>query len=176
MSVHKWLFCPNSSLLSKFNPRNINYMPVVKFIERLDLEQNISFLDRHYLTAGGKLRSINSCLFVRKSLAIRLYWQSSCKARPIFQVATGNTACCLPSRLSVKIPSRNKVVFPRQSRGARFFIFRTRQVWYIRFHHVELVAKVPVPRSIRSKISDFPIKRGALCQKTSFSCHSYMCS
>ena len=36
--VHKWLFYPNSSLLSKFNPRNINYMPVVKSIERLDLE------------------------------------------------------------------------------------------------------------------------------------------
>jgi hypothetical protein len=34
-------------LLSKFNPRNINYMPVVKFIERLDLEQKISFMDRH---------------------------------------------------------------------------------------------------------------------------------
>src|SRR6056297_2866979 len=29
VSVHKWHFCPNSSLLSKFNPRNISYMPVV---------------------------------------------------------------------------------------------------------------------------------------------------
>ena len=49
VSVHKWHFSPNSSLLSKFNPRSINYMPPVKFIERLDLEQNYSFLDRHYL-------------------------------------------------------------------------------------------------------------------------------
>ena len=47
--VHKWLFFPKSSLLSKFNPRNISYMPAVKFIERLDLEKTISFLDRHYL-------------------------------------------------------------------------------------------------------------------------------
>jgi hypothetical protein len=30
----------------KFNPRNIKYMPVVKFIKRLDLEQNISFMDK----------------------------------------------------------------------------------------------------------------------------------
>ena len=49
VSVHKWLFSPNSLLLSKFNPRNINYMPAVKFIERLDLEQTISFMDRHEL-------------------------------------------------------------------------------------------------------------------------------
>ncbi len=49
VSVHKWPFYPNSSLLSKFNPRNIVYMPVVKFIERLDLEQKISFMDRHCL-------------------------------------------------------------------------------------------------------------------------------
>jgi hypothetical protein len=47
--VHKWPFPPNSSLLSEFNPRNIKNMPVVKFIERLNLEQNISFLDKHYL-------------------------------------------------------------------------------------------------------------------------------
>ncbi len=47
VSVHKWLIYPDLSLLSKFNPRNINYMPVVKFIERLDLEQNFSSMDRH---------------------------------------------------------------------------------------------------------------------------------
>ena len=39
------LTCPNSSLFSKFNPRNIIHMPVVKFIERLYLVQNISFQD-----------------------------------------------------------------------------------------------------------------------------------
>jgi hypothetical protein len=33
-------FFPNSLLLSKFYPRNINHMPVVKFIERLDLRKN----------------------------------------------------------------------------------------------------------------------------------------
>jgi predicted nucleic acid-binding protein len=34
--VRKRLFFPDSSLLSKFNPRNITHMPAVKFIERLD--------------------------------------------------------------------------------------------------------------------------------------------
>jgi hypothetical protein len=38
VSILKRLFCPNSSLFSKFNPRNIKYMPVVKFIERLNVE------------------------------------------------------------------------------------------------------------------------------------------
>jgi len=33
------LTCPNSSLLAKFNPGNIKYMPVVEFIECLDFEQ-----------------------------------------------------------------------------------------------------------------------------------------
>jgi hypothetical protein len=47
MPIQKRPFCSNSSLLSKFYPRNINYMPVVTFIERLDLEQKISFLDGH---------------------------------------------------------------------------------------------------------------------------------
>jgi len=51
-------FSPNSSLLSKFNPQNIAYMhpkgtsyraPMVKFIERLDLEQKISSMVRHCL-------------------------------------------------------------------------------------------------------------------------------
>ena len=49
MFVHKWLFFPNALFLLEFNPRNINYMPVVKFVERLDLEKNILSLDRHYL-------------------------------------------------------------------------------------------------------------------------------
>ena len=57
VSVHKWLIYPDLSLLSKFNPRNINYMPVVKFIECLNLEQIISSMDRHYLTVCvGQLR------------------------------------------------------------------------------------------------------------------------
>jgi hypothetical protein len=36
VSIRKRLFFPDSSLLSEFNPRNIKYMPAVKFIERLD--------------------------------------------------------------------------------------------------------------------------------------------
>ena len=48
--IHKWLFCPISALREKFYPRNINYMPPVKFFARLDLDQNPSFLDGHYLT------------------------------------------------------------------------------------------------------------------------------
>jgi len=38
-------FCPISALCSKFYPRNINYMPAVKFFACLDLEQKSSFLD-----------------------------------------------------------------------------------------------------------------------------------
>jgi len=33
-------FFPNSSLFEKFCPRNINYMPVVKFSKCLDLRKN----------------------------------------------------------------------------------------------------------------------------------------
>jgi hypothetical protein len=29
--IQKWPICPISALREKFNPRNINYMPVVKF-------------------------------------------------------------------------------------------------------------------------------------------------
>jgi len=36
-----------SALCSKFYPRNINYMPAVKFFAGLDLEQKSSFLDGH---------------------------------------------------------------------------------------------------------------------------------
>jgi len=43
----KLCFCPISALCSKFYPRNINYMPVVKFFAGLDLEQKSSFLDGH---------------------------------------------------------------------------------------------------------------------------------
>jgi hypothetical protein len=34
-------------LRGKFNPRNINHMPPVKFSARLDLEQIILFVDGH---------------------------------------------------------------------------------------------------------------------------------
>jgi hypothetical protein len=37
--LEKWSFCSNSALFKKFYPRNINYMPVVKFSSLLDLEQ-----------------------------------------------------------------------------------------------------------------------------------------
>jgi hypothetical protein len=37
--LEKWSFCPSSALLKKFYPRNINYMPAVKFSSRLDHEQ-----------------------------------------------------------------------------------------------------------------------------------------
>ncbi len=41
---------PNSLLRSNFDPWNINYMPMVKFITRLDLWINVSLMDRHWLT------------------------------------------------------------------------------------------------------------------------------
>jgi hypothetical protein len=37
--LEKLYFCPISALCSKFYPRNINYIPVVKFFACLDLEQ-----------------------------------------------------------------------------------------------------------------------------------------
>jgi len=49
MPIQKRSFCPISALCSKFYPRNINDMPVVKFFAGLDLEQKSSFLDGHYL-------------------------------------------------------------------------------------------------------------------------------
>jgi hypothetical protein len=54
--IHKWQICPISALRKKFNPRNINHMPVedpepligaVKFFTRLDLDQIILFVDGH---------------------------------------------------------------------------------------------------------------------------------
>ncbi len=35
--IHKWPICPLSVLHEKFNPRNINHMPAVKFFVRLIL-------------------------------------------------------------------------------------------------------------------------------------------
>ena len=55
VSVRKRLFCPNSSLRSKFNPRNIDHMPAVKFFARLDLEQNSSLPDGHKLVSVQRL-------------------------------------------------------------------------------------------------------------------------
>jgi hypothetical protein len=49
VSIHKWPICPLSALREKFNPRDINHMPAVKFSARLDLEQIILFLDGHKL-------------------------------------------------------------------------------------------------------------------------------
>jgi hypothetical protein len=46
--IQKWQICPISALREKFNPRNINPMPAVKFFARLDLEQIILSLDGHY--------------------------------------------------------------------------------------------------------------------------------
>jgi len=45
--VHKWPICPISALREKFNPRNINHIPAVKFFARLDLDQIDLFLDGH---------------------------------------------------------------------------------------------------------------------------------
>ena len=44
MAIFPYLF-----VALKINPRHIIHMPVVKFIERLDLEQNCSFLNKHQL-------------------------------------------------------------------------------------------------------------------------------
>ncbi len=55
--IQKRSFCPISALCSKFYPRNINYMPVVKFFAGLDLEQKSSFLDGHYLYSHDKIES-----------------------------------------------------------------------------------------------------------------------
>jgi hypothetical protein len=48
--IHKWPICPISALREKFNPRNINHMPVVKFSARVPyLEQICRLLDGHQL-------------------------------------------------------------------------------------------------------------------------------
>ena len=47
VSVHKWSFCPISTLREKNNPRNIKHMPVVIFFACLDLEQKSLFMDGH---------------------------------------------------------------------------------------------------------------------------------
>jgi hypothetical protein len=54
VSIHKWLFSPISLLGGNFNPRNISHMPAVKISARLQLDDNISFLDGHELSAESK--------------------------------------------------------------------------------------------------------------------------
>jgi hypothetical protein len=44
-ALQKWPICPISVLREKFNPRNINHMPAVKFFGRLDLGQICLFLE-----------------------------------------------------------------------------------------------------------------------------------
>ena len=61
--IQKRFFRPISALCERFYPRNINYMPVVKFFACLDLEQKLSFLDGHELTIFVKTRRIR---FVKK--------------------------------------------------------------------------------------------------------------
>jgi hypothetical protein len=45
VSVDKWRFAPDFSLLIKYNICNINKMSAVAGIERGDLEQSFSFMD-----------------------------------------------------------------------------------------------------------------------------------
>jgi hypothetical protein len=52
LSAHpETVFSLNLWHCERFYPRNINYMPVVKFLACLDLERKSSFLDEHYLSA-----------------------------------------------------------------------------------------------------------------------------
>ena len=57
--ILKWLTCPTSVLLEKFDPRNIAHMPAedpephigaARFFMRLDLNRIRQFLDGHLLT------------------------------------------------------------------------------------------------------------------------------
>ena len=54
LPIHKGFVCTISALCSKNNPRNINYMPVVIFFVRLDLEQKTSYINRHHLVVSLK--------------------------------------------------------------------------------------------------------------------------
>jgi hypothetical protein len=47
VTIQKWLFSPISALGENFNPQNISYIPAVKISTRLELNENISFLDGH---------------------------------------------------------------------------------------------------------------------------------
>jgi hypothetical protein len=63
--IQKRFFRPISALCSKLYPRDISYMPVVKFFVCLDLEQKFSFLDGHEITIFKKIRRIRSIKRVR---------------------------------------------------------------------------------------------------------------
>ena len=65
MPIQKRSFRPISALCSKLYPRDISYMPVVKFFVCLDLKQKFSFLDGHELTIFKKPRRIRSVKRVR---------------------------------------------------------------------------------------------------------------
>ncbi len=54
LPIQKWPIRPISALHEKFNPRNINYMSVVKFFVRLDLDLICLILDAHYLKMMSK--------------------------------------------------------------------------------------------------------------------------
>jgi hypothetical protein len=56
VSIHKWPISPISALREKFNPRNINPMPAVKFFESLDLDPICLFLDGHALNGLSSAR------------------------------------------------------------------------------------------------------------------------
>ncbi|MDY7032821.1 MAG: hypothetical protein SVY10_13050 [Thermodesulfobacteriota bacterium] len=47
--IHKWLFSAISASDSDFNPQNTKCIPAVKIFIFLDLAENISFMDGHYL-------------------------------------------------------------------------------------------------------------------------------
>ena len=96
--IHQWPICPISALCSKFNPRNINYMPAVKFIARLNLDPICLFLDRHYLATNRKVggscilslelvyESKGGCLFASHlrvdRFMNRFAWDSRCCVAP----------------------------------------------------------------------------------------------
>ena len=62
--IQKWPICPISVLRSKFYPRNINHMPAVKFLARLNLDQICLFLAGHYI--NRHLPPIRRCLAARE--------------------------------------------------------------------------------------------------------------
>jgi hypothetical protein len=57
VSIQKWLFSPISLLGGNFNPRDINHMPAVKISARLELNENISFLDGHKFPSYWRSRT-----------------------------------------------------------------------------------------------------------------------
>jgi len=64
--IHKWLFCPISASDSNLTPRNIAYIPVVKIFTFFELEQNIKFLNIHYLQ--NRIKQGNHTIFPEVSV------------------------------------------------------------------------------------------------------------